>query len=81
MSIQHGRDAFGYRGDFDFYRRRATWLRAQAIRDNATLKSLGISLLLVAAFCAASIALAATVSLLHGLKGRPAASQSQTPTR
>ena len=66
--------------DLDFYRRRAALLRAQAIRDNATLKSLGIGLLLVAAFSVASVAFAATASLLRGLNG-PAAAQSQTADR
>jgi hypothetical protein len=79
MSIQPGRDAFAPRGDatdLDFYRQRAVWLRAQTLRDNATLKSLGIGLLLIAAFCAASIAFAATASLFPGLHSGTAAQTS-----
>lgn len=55
--------------DLDFYRRRAAWLRVQAMRDGAKFKPVCFGLLLALAW---PVTFAVAASLVHGLNNHAA---------
>lgn len=64
--------------ELDFYRRRATELRARAMRNNVGLRAICLGLLMIVAF---PVAFAVSAASLHTLSTKLVAQPSVTPAR